>query len=129
MTFRVLLLERALVVLASAIVVWFCLDAMQELDAGAYAPSKAFIAMMLIYSLMLFVFAIRDRKVEKLRKASGLVRPWGEAILGVLGVAAVVFVVLTPGAVSLAVVVAVFAASWRRQYRDLRRLQAAGHLR
>ena len=67
--------------------------------------------------------------MEKIRKAAGLVRPWGEAILGVLGVAAVMFTVLNLGAVSLAAVVAVFVASWWRQYRDLRRLQAAGHLR
>ena len=127
MSFRVLLLERALVVLASVIVVWICLDAMQ--DAGAYAPSKAFIAMMLIYSLMLFVFAIRDREVRKLRKAAGLVRPWGEAILGVLGLAAVMFLLLTPGAASQAALMALLAASLWWHYRDLRRLQAAGHIR
>ena len=129
MSFRALLLERALVVLASAIVVWTALDALQASDAGAHAPSNAFFSMMLVYSLMLFVFAIRDRQVEKLRKAAGLVRPWGDAILGVLGVAAVMFAVLTPGPASLAALMAVFAVSLWWHYRDLRRLQAAGHIR
>lgn len=129
MSFRALLLERALVVLAFAIVVWTALDTRQASEAGTYAPSNAFLAMMLAWCLMLFGFAIRDRQVQKLRKAAGLVRPLGEAILGVLGVAAVLFVMLNPGTASLAAIMATLAASLWWHYRDLRRLQAGGHIR
>ncbi len=129
MNARAFLLERGLVALATIIFVWFAFGTLRELQAGVFVPSLTMPAMMLIYSILLLTHSIRERELRKTIKAAGGGR-WEKATYMVLAAGAVAFAVATQGSVvAVAACIGVVAVGFLFfSYRDLQRLQAAGHV-
>lgn len=126
MTMKAILLERGLVAVATVIVAWVAVTAM---DADDDASLSLVALMMIAHGIMLMTLGPRDSELRKIRKAAGNPGPtWEVPIFIALLVAAVAFAWQFRGAVSVAVVAAVAVVGLWLSYRDLQRLQAAGHI-
>lgn len=127
---KAILLERGLVALATVIVAGVVMNALADMEAGDLATFEAILPMTVVYVILLVAHGIGDRQLQKLRKAAGDpgLRWWEVAILTVLLLGAVAFAWQFGGAVSVAIFAGLAVIGLCISYRDLRRLQAAGHI-